>query len=61
MTAQDFHMDTGSPVGALVSQDVNRADDLKQLYPEPSQCTCYVLEDVSLSELGNSLTKFLHM
>ncbi|KAI8013001.1 hypothetical protein LOK49_LG05G00521 [Camellia lanceoleosa] len=59
--AQDFHKDTGSPVGALVSQDVNRSDDLKQLYPEPSQCTCYVLEDVSLSELGNSLTEFLHI
>ncbi|KAF5954349.1 hypothetical protein HYC85_007205 [Camellia sinensis] len=58
---QDFHKDTGSPVGALVSQDVNRSDDLKQLYPEPSQCTCYVLEDVSLSELGNSLTEFLHI
>ncbi|CAL5411099.1 unnamed protein product [Camellia sinensis] len=57
----DFHKDTGSPVGALVSQDVNRSDDLKQLYPEPSQCTCYVLEDVSLSELGNSLTEFLHI
>ncbi|KAF5940480.1 hypothetical protein HYC85_021647 [Camellia sinensis] len=54
-------MDTGSPVGALVSQDVNRSDDLKRLYPEPSQCTCYVLEDVSLSELGNSLTEFLHI
>ncbi|XP_028109700.1 uncharacterized protein LOC114308334 [Camellia sinensis] len=61
LTAQDFHKDTGSPVGALVSQDVNRSDDLKQLYPEPSQCTCYVLEDVSLSELGNSLTEFLHI
>ncbi|THG08029.1 hypothetical protein TEA_011863 [Camellia sinensis var. sinensis] len=61
VTSQDFHMDTGSPVGALVSQDVNKSDDLKQLYPEPSQCTCYVLEDVSLSELGNSLTEFLHI
>ncbi|THF95631.1 hypothetical protein TEA_015241 [Camellia sinensis var. sinensis] len=57
----DFHKDTGSPVGALVSQDVNRSDDLKQLYPEPSQCTCYVLEDVSLSELGNGQTEFLHI
>ncbi|PSS23744.1 Vacuolar membrane protease [Actinidia chinensis var. chinensis] len=53
-------MGIGSPVGTLVS-DVNRSHDLKQLHPEPSPCNTGVMEGVSLNDLGDILTEFLHI
>ncbi|XP_057499740.1 uncharacterized protein LOC130783949 [Actinidia eriantha] len=53
-------MGIGSPVGTLVS-DVNRSHDWKQLHPEPSACNTGVMEGVSLNDLGDILTEFLHI
>ncbi|KAL6987552.1 hypothetical protein U1Q18_013297 [Sarracenia purpurea var. burkii] len=54
-------MDTGSPAGVSVSEDVNSCDPLKKLYTETSQYNCHVPEDASLHELGNDLAEFLHI
>lgn len=52
-------MDPVSPKGVSASEDVNQPDALKKLCTEPSQCNCHFPENVSIDELGNSLSEFL--
>ncbi|XAR68975.1 hypothetical protein NMG60_11000403 [Bertholletia excelsa] len=54
-------MDTGSPVGVLVSEDMSGSNDWHPLYMASALSTCLVEEDVSLNELGKDLTKLLHI
>lgn len=52
-------MDPVSPKDVSASEDVNQPDALKKLCTEPSQCNCHFPENVSIDELGNSLSEFL--